>query len=437
MRHVILGSNTLMGASIVRVLETLGGHEIIACSPTGEMEEGIISRSQEVIKVDNLDPYSLMDVLKEGDIVYNAQILEDEDVSTAESDLYHSIGWINLLGIATHKKIGKIVGYMPQLLGWKTPLNSMENTKSEKTTPYQRSLIEMLNISGKYWNSEDYGWSDDLIQDLVDKSVLTNTSESDPQSSAPTSPASSGPQAPSSGPTPPALSGPQAPSSGPTPPALSGPQAPSSGPTPPVSSGPQAPSSPAELTLKEEDGGRDEQQSAIDRIPLVIARVARFFGPHDNVVTREFCRAVRLQRIEVVGKINKQVSWINPMDAARALIIIGDNPITEGQFLINGFNASPIELLTSLDQLNHSQITIKHRSLFLEKIKYQVNRLLKTFRLSKGRNLSELLRLNCAQLFDDQLARETWGWKPRFGMRETAKESLGWYVSHVIGTKRR
>lgn len=432
MRHVIIGTNTLIGASIVRVLESIGGQEIVSCNPNGDEPEGVTGKNIQIEKADNLDPYSLMEILQKDDIVYNAQILENEDSDFDTSELHHNVGWINLLGIATHKKVRKIITYIPQLLGWKVSLNAVEDTIQENSSPYQLSLIEMINIAKKYWSGEDYGWSIDYSRDLAEAMVkneslqnneLSNSKEKDPANPSV-----------SSGPVPPNIGGPISPagspissSSGPQPPSINGPQPPSFG----------SPGSPQEIDdekkqVKKDEINEKEKEEEEERIPLVIARIARFFGSFDHYISQSFCQAVRLQRISIVGKVKNPISWCNPVDGGRSMIIMGDKKIQDGQYFINGFNATPIDILRALDNVNHSTIKITHKPLIFAKMKYNFKKLINKIGLKQTLEYSKLVKLNNLQQFNDQNARESWGWKERWDLESTTKETLNWYVNHVL-----
>ncbi|MHA2169055.1 MAG: hypothetical protein ACXACX_11980 [Candidatus Hodarchaeales archaeon] len=408
MRHVILGSNTLVGSSIIRVLESLDEPDIIACNPMATVPDSISGKNVTVVKADTIDPYSLMEVLQEGDIVYNTQILENEDAISEDADLQHVIGWINLLGIATHRKVGKIICYTPQLLGWKVIPNSTEESSFQKSSSYHKSIQELLRITKQYWDGEDFGWSVNSIQDLLSK---TQSPSEDEDSNGEL-----------------VASGPVPKSSGPTPPKIEGPQAPVGLPTPPV----VTPEPSEEAESESEEVLADDEVLVEERIPVLIARIARLFGPFDRDVTETFCRAIRLQRISVVGKINAPISWCNPNDAGRAMIMLSDKDIEQGQFLINGFNATPIEILEALDRVNHSSIKMKRQLLIIRKFKHYMLEALGKVGINYNSKYSKLVKLNVTQLFDDQLARNTWGWTPRWDLDSTAKESFNWYVNHVL-----
>ncbi|MHA2089465.1 MAG: hypothetical protein ACW98K_01295 [Candidatus Kariarchaeaceae archaeon] len=408
MRHVILGSNTLVGSSIIRVLESLDEPDIIACNPMATLPDSISGKNVTVVKADTIDPYSLMEVLQEEDIVYNTQILENEDAISEDADLQHIIGWINLLGIATHRKVGKIICYTPQLLGWKVIPNSTEESSFQKSSSYHKSIQELIRITKLYWDGEDFGWSGDSIQDLLSKNQSPSEEEDNNEESV-----GSGPVPQSSGPTPPNIEGPQAPVGLPTPPVVT--------------------AKPSDETESEsEEVLVDDEDQVEERIPVLIVRIARLFGPFDRDVTETFCRAVRLQRISVVGKINAPISWCNPNDAGRAMIMLSDKDIEQGQFLINGFNATPIEILESLDRVNHSSIKMKRQLLIIRKFKHYMLNALGKVGINYHSQYSKLVRLNVTQLFDDKLAQTTWDWTPRWDLDSTAKEAFNWYVNHVL-----
>ena len=65
--------------ALSRVLGTLDGFDIILCSPSGTIPKGIAVDRVSAAHADILDPYTLLDIFQEDDIVYNAQILDDKD----------------------------------------------------------------------------------------------------------------------------------------------------------------------------------------------------------------------------------------------------------------------------------------------------------------------------------------------------------------------
>jgi nucleoside-diphosphate-sugar epimerase len=125
------------------------------------------------------------------------------------------------------------------------------------------------------------------------------------------------------------------------------------------------------------------------------------------------------------------ISWINPLDAARAMIILADTNLSFSrlQYNINGFTASCIDLLEKLDELNHSNLKLKTRILLFQKFKHWFKKVLTLVGKSNDRRYYLHLAYNTRQTFDDTHARKEWNWEPKYDLEKTLKDSLNWYLN--------
>ena len=99
MRHVILGSDTTLGSSILRVLVSIGNQEIVCCNPDGIIPTDVPTTNITTFNVDIRNIKMLEAILQEGDILYNAQVFDDENVISQDFDELHVLGLENLLKI--------------------------------------------------------------------------------------------------------------------------------------------------------------------------------------------------------------------------------------------------------------------------------------------------------------------------------------------------
>lgn len=475
MRHVVFGADTTIGSAIIRILSTLGVKQIIACSTTGHVPDGVDKRRIDDRIVDLLDAYSIYDLLEEGDIVYNTQIVDDDTAEFGEASLYNNVGLINLLGIATQAQVKRIVTYLPQQMGWDIPDNSDEETLPQNSSPMHRSLKQSLKIIKSYHEGEDYGWNPEnlakFIRSAEETSKSTEASEDGPlgdelnetgsnnNKSGPKGPQMSSPSSgpklstPSSGSS---LSGPKmpnttesGPSTGPKMPTqlsnsqetVSGPQL-SAGPKPSTPQSDTTPNSTQETnntstTVEDQVEKSNEVETLIeeiqelDRINIVLARIPRLLGPSVQEPVVRFCEGIRLQRLTITGSCKQQISWINPLDAARAMIILADDSIefTRLQYNINGFTASCIEILNKFDEINHSNLQLRIKPLFIERVKHWIKSVLSFIGFSNDRAYFRYLAYNTRQTFDDSQARKEWNWEPKYDLEKTVKDSLNWYLN--------
>ena len=459
MRHVIVGSDTVIGSSIVRLLGSIKADNIIAVSRSGMIPEGVDPKIVEPKFGDVIDLYILNDIFQEDDIIYHCQIVSDERSSKEEAELINKIGFQNLLGIASLSKVQKIVIAFPQALGYDLPKTADENELGKTVSPIQKTLRNARETALNYINDESFGWAKTNIakfakqaeeaelrrkeQEAQEKAKedADTSNEEDTDSDSSNGGSSSGPSMPSSGPS---LGG-----------SSSGPSMPSSGPSLGGSSTDGSVSNlddvnnSSELELSDTDKVNDDSPSEeevdtfedeqlhelkLDRVPLILARLGRIFGPFDPDLTSQYCKGVRLQRMEVFGEIDYQISWINPIDGARAMIILGD-PKTEikpGEFLVNGFNASPREILKTLDKINHSTIDLTINPITKERYKHYLKSIVSKLGFKVEDNYYHYLSFNRRQVFNDYKVRNAIGWEPNYGLKRTAKDAFNWFSSHQI-----
>ena len=165
---------------------------------------------------------------------------------------------------------------------------------------------------------------------------------------------------------------------------------------------------------------------------LIIARISRFYGPFDYSITKKICQAIRLQRMTIVGKLRKKISWINPLDAGRAMIIMGDDKVKQGQYNISGFEATGSELIDTLEQINYSKTKIRRKFFFIANIKAKIKLKVSELGFINRIEFDEIYGLNRSQVFSVTKAQSAWSWKPKYDLIITSKDSLNWFVNHVL-----
>jgi len=479
MRHVILGMNTILGTSILRVIISLTEHPIIACGEDSTLPEGIPEGRIRTIAINPENPIELMEILNPDDVVYFCDIINDEN--TLNKSLMHRnrIYFSNLLYYANEREVKKIIAYLPQSTGWTIPLNAVEDSIQKNSSIYHKSLLEIENLCKLYWAGDVYfqekvSADDEMMIDFSDADLLASFEDefgntdfnldpfgsSDEKENDTISPDQTGPStedltnSPSdSSPSPdekenetisPDQTGPS------TEDLIISPSDSSPSPDDPMSSIDEDP------TLIESEEGDDEipenepkngiadesdlelkiEPKQKNTVPLVLARIARFFGPSEPDLTEWFCHSVRLRRIVLIGKSNAKISWINPIDAARAMIILADQKVTNEQFNVSGFNASAIEILAALDKVNGSNIKVKTKLYGLRIIKLKLKQGLAKLGIGNSIPYFKYYSLNKPQLFSDQKAQKVWKWKPRFGLSATAEESMKWFINYVLSSKK-
>jgi nucleoside-diphosphate-sugar epimerase len=453
-RHVILGSDTTLGSSILRVLVSIGNQEIVCCNPDGIIPTDIPTTNITTFNVDIRNMQMLEAILQEGDIIYNAQIYDDENILSLNFDNLHVTGLKNLLHIANQKKIKKIVSYLPQKISWDIPDNATEETELIPSTKYQKSLHKTLEAANLYFSQELFKDGNSSTQEVLhldppdDVLEVEELTESEPADENKNQDRDNntedtevieedeGVDHPSLAVSPPSLS-PSPPSLAASPPSLT------TSSEDQETSNPETTESEDQPKSKDEDHSDDDEEPSLSEemlefedigydVPLVIARISRFYGPFDYSITKKVCQSVRLQRMKVIGRLKKKISWINPLDAGRAMIIMADEKVKQGQYNINGFEATGVELIAAMDEINHSKTRIRRRlylfSNFIVKFKLILSKLGFVNRIA----LDEIYGLNKTQVYSDEKARESWKWKPKYNLRTTSKDSLNWFVNHVL-----
>ncbi len=170
LRHVILGSNTDLGEVIARTLASYPGFDIVLGSPDGSLPVGIPRDAVKTEVMDILDPYTLIDTLKEGDVVYNAQVnLYNED--DPEPEILNHAGVINLVGIADYVKVKRIVFVMPEALGWIIPENSKERDKHEfidQPNKIHQSFKKTIETLNNYIRGKNFEWPRHSVEEWVE-----------------------------------------------------------------------------------------------------------------------------------------------------------------------------------------------------------------------------------------------------------------------------
>ncbi len=463
MRHVILGSDTPLGSSILRVLVLIADQEIICCNPDGTIPTDVPTTNIITFNVDIRKKNMLAAVIKKDDIIYNAQLIDNEDLLDKNVVDLHVQGLINLLKIGNEKEVKKIISYIPQKITWDVPLNADEETILFASTDYQKSLLSTLAVAENYMEGKNYDLlqvTDESLKESnepnlptappeeievddeddsdsggseIENSTLSHNEEiNDENEAAPIAPPTLGIEE-STGINPPSLGGPKLESD------LSQ-KVETDSEVKPEANPENEDENEEDLLYEDEESNEietthDSNEEILDldtSVPLVIARIARFYGPFDEGITKSYCKAIRLQRIKVIGKLKNQISWINPLDAGRAMIIMGDAKVTQNQYNIIGFNATVMELLIELGNVNHSKTKIRKRFYFIQSLIIKIKSLMGKVGILKQINYEEVFGRNKIQVYSDEKARNSWGWKPKYNLNTTSKDSLNWFVNHVL-----
>lgn len=422
---MVLGCNTQIGVALSRVLGTLDGLDIILCSPSGKIPMGIAVDRVSAAAADILDPYTLLDIFQEDDIVYNAQVLDDKD-DLDDVEFTNHLGLINLLGIATISKVKRLVTYLPGIRGWEVPLDATENTIHNNPSQYHKITNRAIELLSNYKEGKKFGWSDKQLVQWIE----FRDGKEDTQNANPIDSTVSEPVAPTTGPTPPSIGLPQAPS-GPTPPNIGLPQPPSLDTDSPTEISP-APPVGEDIDVEVEEIIEETIEVNLDRVEIVVALTGRLFGAFDMDLTKNFCECVRLERMTIIGKWNRQISWIVPEDAARAILIMGDLTVEPDIYNIFSFTASPIQILSELDSQNYSTLKLRKRSMFFARIRGKLCHKLSLIHLCKPKSFDQILKFNITQVLNQDLAISKWDWEPKFNLKSATENALSWYINHVI-----
>ncbi|MHA2504512.1 MAG: hypothetical protein ACXAE3_16790, partial [Candidatus Kariarchaeaceae archaeon] len=167
MRHVIVGAQSPIGSSVIRLLGSLNLQNIVAVSPTGTIPEGVDPKKVVAHFGDVLDPYTIYEILEEDDIVYNCQIVSEETADPDEARSYNTTGVANILGISSLKGVRRVVCAFPQALGYHYEKEATESDFGLSPSPIQLSLIEGISIIERYSDGEDFGWDFEIFKSLT------------------------------------------------------------------------------------------------------------------------------------------------------------------------------------------------------------------------------------------------------------------------------
>jgi hypothetical protein len=374
------------------------------------------------------------------------------------------------LGISTQAEVARIVTYIPQQLGWEVPEKAKEDDKQFHPSPVQKTYRRALEIIESYVQGDSYGWNPENLAKFIisaeETAQLESELEEEPEESEDIIDTVSGPK-PSAGPqlsTGPSLNdqkSTQTPGAGPSlgPKLQTGPKLDTG------TSGPKMPTlkSPEETDLdnldqetdrdsnKSEDESDDEEDNnevnediqeqkvnkllqeltEMERVDVVVSRIPRLFGPTVKEPVIRYCEGIRLQRLSIVGAGKQPISWINPLDAARSMIIMGDPSIDFDyyQYNVNGFTASCTEILKELDRVNHSNVKLTHKFLITQRMKHWIKSIFSVLGIKNNNSYYNYLRYNSSQTFDDSRARKEWDWEPKYSFQQTMKDSLNWYLN--------
>ncbi|MCE7736031.1 MAG: hypothetical protein GPJ54_14205 [Candidatus Heimdallarchaeota archaeon] len=429
-RHVILGSDTTLGSSILRVLVSIGNQEIVCCNPDGMIPIDVPTTNITTFNVDVRNSQMLEAILQEGDVVYNAQVFDDENVISQDFEKLHVSGLKNILKVANQKNVKKVVSFLPQKISWNIPDKASEATELIPFTNYQKSLHKTLQMTNLYF--EQTLFEDVIIENENEDEVDIDNGTSDETESAEHEEISvnevsdeeiESQEIVSSSPKPPSLQV--------TPPSLG-----NSSTSTDSSDEKQSPIA-DDPTLIEDNQENSlevdisEEEPKYD-VPLVVARISRFYGPFDYTITKKVCQGIRLQRISIVGKLRKKISWINPLDAGRAMIIMGDDKVKQGPYNITGFEATGSELIEAMEQINYSKTKIRRKLFFISNINTKIKMVFSKLGIINRIEFDEIYGLNRKQVYSDQRAQSEWNWKPKYDLTVTSKDSLNWFVNHVL-----
>lgn len=494
-RHVVLGAESFVGTLLLKLLITIGEDiSIVAISRSGFIASDIPGDQIEIIVGDILDPLSLYEVLEEGDIVYNTQVYFDMEADLSEIELTNHTGLVNLLGVAGLNKVNKVISYLPQQEGWKIPEVATETSIQEEPDKFQKITRKTLKMIDNYWRRNEFGWpSKDIrawVKQNIDKPKYPikfyddedyGLDEEEEESGEEITEEEVGVE-----------------TDGKLEETKPEEKLPSgideiSDQTEELTEldemqllddeniiDEMVDDEQGELEQLDEElerdetvmekfwrrqrdeiKKRDERKKELDieldkqkekedsdwekerdrrrreilRVPLVVGRFGRIFGGYDRRLTLDYCDAIRKGSMTVIGNIDQKISWITPVDMARALIILGDKSVPKGQFILNSFLASSMEILNELDKINLTKIEMTHLDLSKELRKLRICNFLSKFKLCKHRSERDLMKFNTRQVFTDEKAVKRWNWYPRMTFERACLDAFQWYLEVIVPKK--
>lgn len=495
-RHVVLGAESFVGTLLLKLLITIGEDiSIVAISRSGFIATEIPGDQIEVQVGDILDPLSLYEILEEGDIIYNTQIFFDLETDLSEIEFTNHTGLVNLLGVAGLNKVKKVITYLPQQEGWKIPSVATETSIQKEPDEFQKITRKTLGMIDNYWRRNEFGWPskdirawvkqnidepkypikfyDDEDYGVEEEQVETDGEETDEEGGQIENEGTIEEEKPV--------------------------EMPQEENDVVIDEDKELTDYDELQLLDDEEivedmvdeeqeelkqldeevereetvmekfwrrqrdeiKKRDERKKELDveldkqkekedtewekkrerrrreirRVPLVVGRFGRLFGGYDRRLTLEYCDAIRKGSMTVIGKIDQKISWITPVDMARALIILGDKTVPKGQFILNSFLASSMEILNELDKINLTKIEMTHLDLSKELRKLRICNFLSKFKLCKHRSERELLKFNTRQVFTDEKAVKRWNWFPRMSFEKACLDAFQWYLEVIVPEK--
>lgn len=420
MRHIVLGMDSVLGSSLLRILVSLTDQQIIACGENILMPEGLPPNRIRSIAINPDNPLEIAELLYTDDVVYFVDISLDEDSRDKKLGNRYQNYLSNVLHYANEREVSKVVCFIPQSFGWNIPLNSSEETEHTGATIYHEAIRQLYNFCKVYWSGKQYYDATELdtdinVQSISDEDLLktlemefgsdkTDISfDAEPEVEAEIKiETEADTQIKSETET-----------------------------RPPLASNLEDNDDEPILDVVLQEDTKNN-----NHVPLLIARIARFFGPFEEYITEKFCFGVRLRRLLLNGKAVQTISWIHPIDAARSMVLLADQDLPNDEFLINGFNASGTEIVVALDRANGSKTIVKSKSYTFQLLKLKLKGLLKKLGVVNRVDYASLFRMNKPQLFTDEKAIQTWKWKPRYNLDETAADAMDWFINHALTNRK-
>ncbi|MCY3413553.1 MAG: hypothetical protein INQ03_18065 [Candidatus Heimdallarchaeota archaeon] len=177
---------------------------------------------------------------------------------------------------------------------------------------------------------------------------------------------------------------------------------------------------------------RELKKREYSRVPLVLAKFSKTFGSYDRGLTTTYCDGIRSGNLTVLGPIDKKISWITPIDMARAMIIMGDKTVPFGDYFLNSFIASPLEILNELDKQNLTSCNITHLDLIQEARKIKIRNIFAKLGITKYRDINEIYEFNTECISSDEKAKKKWDWYPRLTFEKAITDAIEWFREVMV-----
>ncbi len=164
---------------------------------------------------------------------------------------------------------------------------------------------------------------------------------------------------------------------------------------------------------------------------LSILRPGFYFGAFDRELTFEFCKGVKLQRISLPSSGKNKISWITELDLSRAIALL-INKSSEGMFSFKSFDASPIELLEAMSDVNHSEIEIERTDSLFSKAKSSFSNFLNRNILESDYKFTRKSLFSNEFTLNDEDTISTLAWKAKDDPISSSEAVFDWFTRYIL-----